>query len=217
MPAAKFITFEGGEGAGKSTQIRLFAEALKNAGIPCAVTREPGGTPEAEAIRGLLVSGEPGKMDAMTELLLHYAARRDHVVQSIQPKLAEGTWVVSDRFSDSTLAYQGYGHKLGEKIVKELHRIVLDKFLPQLTFILDIEVAEGIRRAESRGTTENRYEKMGQDFHERLRDGFLSIAAAEPKRCVVVNAARSVAEVHTDIICHANERLKLKLLPIGLS
>ncbi len=216
MPAAKFITFEGGEGAGKSTQIRLLAEALKNAGIPCAMTREPGGTPEAEAIRGLLVSGEPSKMDAMTELLLHYAARRDHVTKSIQPKLAEGTWVVSDRFSDSTLAYQGHGHKLGEEVVKKLHKMVLGKFLPHLTFVLDIEVADGIRRAEGRGAAENRYEKMGHDFHERLRDGFLAIAAAEPKRCVVVNAARSVAEVHTDIIRHANERLKLKLIPAAL-
>jgi dTMP kinase len=215
MPAAKFITFEGGEGAGKSTQIRMFAEALRKAGVECAVTREPGGTPEAEAIRGLLVSGEPGKMDAMTELLLHYAARRDHVTKSIQPKLAEGTWVVSDRFSDSTLAYQGHGHKLGEEVVKKLHKIVLGKFLPHLTFILDIEVADGIRRAESRGAAENRYEKMGHDFHERLRDGFLAIAAAEPKRCVVVNAARSMAEVHTDIIRHTNERLKLKLAPVG--
>jgi dTMP kinase len=215
MSTGKFITFEGGEGAGKSTQIKLFCDSLVAAGIACLSTREPGGTPEAEAIRTLLVTGEPGKFDATTELLLHYAARRNHVEKFIRPKLAENIWVVCDRFTDSSLAYQGFGHKLGAAPILKLQKFVLGKFQPDLTFILDIEVKDGMARAEKRKGQENRYEKMDQAFHERIRDGYLAIASKEPKRCAVVNATGPVAEVHADIIRIAGERLKLKLTPAG--
>jgi len=178
----RFITFEGGEGAGKSTQVRRLVERLDTAGIPALATREPGGAPGAEDIRRLLVSGDVARWDALTEALLHYAARRAHVKATIAPALAAGTWVVSDRFADSTMAYQGYGHGLGREAIDALHRLVVGDFAPDLTFILDLPVERGLARATAAARGEDRYERMDHAFHERLREGFLDIAGREPMR-----------------------------------
>ncbi len=150
MAGAKFITFEGGEGAGKSTQIELLAAALARAGISVRTTREPGGSPGAEEIRRLLVTGPPNRWDAMTEALLHFAARRDHLRGVVLPDLEAGHWVLSDRFADSTMAYQGYGHGLGRGAIEALHALVVGDFAPDLTLILDLPVDLGLERALAR-------------------------------------------------------------------
>jgi dTMP kinase len=196
MPSrGKFITLEGGEGAGKSTQTGRLVEMLQQAGIPCIRTREPGGTPEAEAIRALLVTGAVARWDAITEVLLHFAARREHLVRKLEPALAEGTWVVSDRFTDSTIAYQGYGHRLGREMVERIGREVVGDFSPDLTFVLDIPVELGLERTGDRSHAENRYERMGPDFHERLRQGFRDIASGDPRRCRLVDASQGADAV----------------------
>ena len=186
--SGKFITFEGGEGAGKSTQTVFLAEILRSAGLAVVTTREPGGAPGAEEIRKILVEGEPGRWDALTETLLHFAARREHLVKTIQPALARDDWVISDRFADSTMAYQGYGLKLGRDTVAALYSQAIGDFRPDLTLILDLPVEIGLDRARRRSGGEDRYENMGVDFHRRLRDGFLEIANREPERCIVIDA-----------------------------
>jgi dTMP kinase len=198
-PGGRFITLEGGEGAGKSTQVKRLAARLAACGIDVVQTREPGGTPGAEAIRQLLVTGDPARWDAMTETLLHYAARRAHVEKTVRPALARGAWVLSDRFADSTMAYQGYAGSVGRDTVAALHRLVLGDFAPDLTLILDLPVEQGLRRAQARhagqaaahssGAVEDRYERMGIAFHETLRRAFHDIAAREPRRCRIVDAA----------------------------
>ncbi len=195
----KFITLEGGEGGGKSTQARRLAAFLEGKGCKVLLTREPGGSPGAEDIRKLLVSGEPGRWDAMTEALLHTAARRDHLQRTVYPAIESGLWVISDRFVDSTVAYQGYGHELGAERIFELHRIANGGFMPDLTLILDLPVEEGLLRANSRGGGEDRYERMKLDFHHRLRQGFQDIAARQPDRCKIVNAALNVDAVAAQI------------------
>ncbi|OIR00318.1 thymidylate kinase [mine drainage metagenome] len=204
--SGRFITFEGGEGAGKSTQLRLLAEALRGAGFDVLATREPGGSPGAEDIRRLLVEGETGRWDAMTETLLHYAARRDHLVRTVWPALSAGRWVLSDRFADSTNAYQGRGHGLPAHAIEQLYQLVVGAFAPDLTLILDLPVEEGLGRAAGRGGAEDRYERMGLEFHRRLRQGFLEIAKAQPERCVVISAAAPVAEVHAAVLHVVRER-----------
>ena len=196
---ARFVTLEGGEGAGKSTQIARLAQALAEAGIETATTREPGGSPGADAIRRLLVEGEPGRWDGETEALLHFAARRDHLVRTVWPALAAGSWVLCDRFADSTMAYQGYGHGLDRAFIDTLYRLTVGEFRPDLTLILDLPVANGLARAAARGGAEDRYERMGRDFHERLRQGFIDIASRNPDRCAVVDAARDVDTVAAEI------------------
>ncbi len=203
----RFITFEGGEGAGKSTQLQKLAEALRQRGREVITTREPGGAPGAEQIRQLLVSGDPGRWDGMTEALLHFAARRDHLRSTVWPALEAGKWVISDRFADSTLAYQGYGHGLPHEEIKDLYRLAVGNFAPDLTLILDLPVETGLRRALSRGGAEDRYEKMDVSFHQRLRDGFLAIAAQEPGRCAVIPADQEEAKVAADILGVVDERL----------
>jgi dTMP kinase len=205
---AAFITFEGGEGAGKSTQVGRLREAIERSGVPVIATREPGGSPGAEEIRRLLVDGEPDRWDAATEALLHFAARRDHLVRTILPALEAGTWVVSDRFADSTMAYQGYGHGLDREALGRLYRTAVGDFAPDLTVILDIPVADGLARARARGGP-NRYERMNRDFHERLRAGFLEIAGGEPERCVVIDGARDADSVHADVMAALRERVGL--------
>ncbi|MBK1838030.1 dTMP kinase [Azospirillum sp. YIM B02556] len=188
----RFITLEGGEGAGKSTQLRRLAEtlgaSLRARGVGLVTTREPGGSPGAEEIRGLLVTGETGRWSAVTEALLHTAARRDHLERTVWPALEAGTWVLCDRFFDSTMAYQGYGLGLGRELVETLQTAALGGFRPDLTLILDIDVETGLRRAVARHGGEDRYERMDIGFHQRLRDGFLDIARREPERCAVVDA-----------------------------
>jgi len=192
----RLITFEGGEGAGKSTQVALLAEALRARGVTVVTTREPGGSDGAEAIRALLVSGETGRWDGITEALLHFAARRDHLLRTVWPALQRGDWVISDRFADSTLAYQGYGHGLSAETIAILYRVAVGHFAPDLTLILDLPVEDGLSRAGTRGGSEDRYERMGLGFHQRLRQGFLEIAAADPTRCAVIDATPSPDIVH---------------------
>lgn len=195
----RFITFEGGEGSGKSTQCRLLAEALTKHGIPCRLSREPGGSPGAEEIRQLLVQGEPGRWDAVSETLLLFAARHDHWLRTIAPALERGEWVICDRFADSTMAYQGYAGKMERAKIDVLYELAIGTLQPDLTLILDIPVEEGLRRALSRGGEENRFEKMEMAFHQALREGFLDIARRFPGRCSVVSARGSIAMIHDRI------------------
>jgi dTMP kinase len=213
MTAPRFITLEGGEGAGKSTHLRRLGEAMRAAGKTVVLTREPGGSQGAEQIRTLLVGGAVNRWEPMTEALLHYAARRDHVERTIRPALDAGSWVLCDRFSDSTMAYQGYGQGLARDWIESLHRVVLGEFNPALTLILDLPVEQGLVRARDRSGAagEDRYERMGLGFHERLRAGFLDIAVREPARCVIVDATRSVEEVSAAIRAAVRERLGLSL------
>lgn len=195
MARTRFISLEGGEGSGKSTQCKLLAEWLRGLGHDVVLTREPGGTPGAEEIRALLVQGEAGRWEPMTEALLHFAARRDHVGKVIRPALGRGAWVVSDRFFDSTLAYQGYGHGLGAAPIALLRKLVLDDFAPGLTLLLDLPIEVGLERAGRRRSADARYESMGEAFHRRVRDGFHAIAAAEPERVAVIDATRPLEAV----------------------
>jgi len=190
-----FITFEGGEGAGKSTQIRLLAEALRAAGQDVEVTREPGGTEGAEQIRTLLVEGGAGRWQAETEALLHFAARAEHLARVIRPALAAGKWVLCDRFADSTLAYQGYGQGLDLDWLWTLRRHIVGATEPGLTIMMDLPVEKGLARAE----TEQRYERMGLDFHRRLAEGFRQLAAADAKRCRLIDAARERGVIAAEI------------------
>lgn len=203
----RFITFEGGEGAGKSTQVKRLAERLRAATIDPVLTREPGGCPGAEDIRALLVQGEPGRWSPLTEALLNYAARREHLDRTILPALKAGRWVISDRFADSTVAYQGYGHGLGAETIARIHALVVGDFAPDLTLILDIPVKAGLERAIARTGNETRYERMDGGFHERMRQGFLDIARHEPKRCAVIDAGRDVDAVAADIWAAVQSRL----------
>jgi len=203
----KFISFEGGEGGGKSTQLNLLAAALSETGIEVLQTREPGGSPGAELIRTLLVEGETDRWDAQTETLLHFAARRDHLNKVIYPALENGQWVLTDRYADSTMAYQGYGHGVSKKAIHGFYQFIAGNRQPDLTIILDLPAEEGLARAEARGgertsevhQKEDRYERMGLDFHSRLRDGFLDIARKNKKRCVVIDATKSIEEIQTNI------------------
>lgn len=196
---AQFITFEGGEGSGKSTQIKLLADWLKHQNIDVILTREPGGTQSAEALRSILLTGDPDRWDGMSELLLLYAGRHDHVEKLIKPALAKGTWVLCDRFADSTMAYQGYGHGLGVETVSAIHKIALGDFKPDLTLLFDIPVDLGLQRAVERRGDEMRYEEMDISFHDKLRAGYMEIAKSNPKRCEIINADQTIELVREDI------------------
>ncbi len=209
----RLITFEGGEGAGKSTQVDLLLAALGHAGITAARTREPGGSEGAEAIRRLLLDGATERWDAVGEALLLYAARRDHVVRLIQPALDRGVWVICDRFADSTLAYQGYGRGLPLADLRALHTLALGDFAPDLTLILDLPVAEGLARAARRSGNADRFERLDAAFHEQLRQGFLQIAADNPERCLVIDAAGDPGSVHRDVLAAVTARLGVTVQP----
>ncbi len=206
VTAGRFITFEGGEGAGKSTQLARLCEVLHERGLEVVGTREPGGSPGAEAIRELLVRGDTGRWDAVTETLLHFAARRDHFVHTIEPALGRGAWVVCDRFADSTMAYQAYGLGVEKSFVTGLYEQLLGGFAPDLTIILDLPVEQGLARAAGRGGT-SRYERMDKEFHQRLRDGFLAIAAAEPERCAIIDAVQDEDQVHGAVVALVDSRV----------
>lgn len=206
---ARFITFEGGEGAGKSTQSKKLAAALKKHGISSITTREPGGSPGAEEIRGLIVHGEPRRWDTLTETLLIFAARADHVARTIKPALASGKWVICDRFTDSTFAYQGAGRGLARETIRRLETIVLDDFRPDLTLILDLPVETGLARTKSRGQGPTRFENFDIEFHERLRQAFLVIARRSRERCVVIDASANAAAVADAIWSAVSKRFKL--------
>ena len=209
----RFITFEGPDGAGKTTQIRKIALYLQEKGIPLRLTREPGGSVGAEEIRSLLVLGDKGRWDAVTETLLFMAARRDHLTKTVWPSLRQGEWVLSDRFFDSTLAYQGFGRGENKDLslndLNALYRLVAGDFKPDLTIILDLPAEEGLKRARLRADKAERFESMPLSFHENLRQGFLKIAESEPLRCVVVNSARPEDEIFEDIKKVLKERLNV--------
>jgi dTMP kinase len=213
MTRGKFITIEGGEGGGKSTQIKRLARALEAAGCTVVSTREPGGSPGGEEIRALLVQGAPERWDPMTEVMLFAAARREHVVRTIEPALAAGRWVISDRFADSTLAYQGYGRGIDRAALESLRRLAVGALVPDLTLVLDLPVEIGLARARARAGQELRFEAMDPAFHERLRQGFLAIAAAEPHRCTVIDADRSIDAVHEAIVAAVGRRLSIAVSP----
>lgn len=189
----KFITFEGVEGAGKSTQSKLLVEYLNNNGIEAVWTREPGGCEGAEEIRKLLINGAVNKWDGITELLLMYAARRDHTEKKIKPLLAEGKVVISDRYFDSTVAYQGYGHQLNLEKINAVQKVVLEDFKPNITIILDLDVEKGLERTNIRGE-KNRFEDMKLDFHKRVRVGFQKIAEEEKGRVKLINVENKTIE-----------------------
>lgn len=206
-PRGRFITLEGGEGAGKSTQIRRLGEHLRSAGRDVIETREPGGSPGAEEIRGLLLGGGVDRWDDVAEALLMYAARRDHLARKIWPALARGQWVLCDRFEDSTRAYQGAGSGLDRSVIDALGQVARGDFAPDLTLILDLPVAVGRERAAARRGPNDRFEQRDDAFHERVRQGFLAVATAEPDRCAVIDASQPVDAVAQAIARTVERRL----------
>ncbi len=214
MTKGKFVTFEGGEGGGKSTQASLLADRLRRIGLEVLLTREPGGTPRAENIREVLLSGKAKQFGALGEAVLFNAARESHLELAIRPALAAGTWVVCDRFSDSTRAYQGAAGGLPVAVIQGLEDAVVGDTRPDLTFIFDIAPEVGLRRAAvRRGTAEasapDRFEGMNLAFHRNLREEFLAIAKAEPERCVLIDAAEPRDRIAEQIWTVVRERLNV--------
>jgi len=209
--AAKMIVIDGVDGSGKGVQTRLLHRAVVEAGLPCLLTREPGGSPGAEDIRNLLVNGEPEKWDSMTELLLMYAARRAHLRDTIWPALARGDWIVSDRFADSSRAFQGIAGDLGLETVEALHRLCVENFRPDLVIVLDIDETVALARAEARGTGEDRFEKKGSEYHRRVRAAFRSIAASDDSLYILIDASGPIEEVALRIRNAVQQRLGLEL------
>ncbi len=193
--AGRFISFEGGEGSGKSTQARLLADQLRQAGQAVVLTREPGGTTGAEAIRNLLVNGAPDRWSAWSEACLVTAARVDHVERVIRPALARGDWVICDRYVDSTRAYQGAGKGIADADLCSLHAHATGDLWPDITIILSVAAGVGLARAESRGGGEGRYEAHQGEFHSRVSAFFNALPAREPKRCVGFDATLAIAEL----------------------
>lgn len=209
----RFITFEGGEGCGKSTQVKLLEAYLQKRGVETLLTKEPGSTPEGQILRQLLVTGDKDKFDAVSECLLYYADRRCNLTKVVWPALEQGKWVISDRYADSTEAYQYYGYdkRVSPDVLNELYQIVAGDFKPDLTIILDIDPEVGMRRsfakAETMAVKELRFESRQMQFHRNLRRGFLEIAAREPQRCVVINADTDIETVHQRVIEAVKQRL----------
>mgnify|MGYP001343150122 FL=1 len=202
----RFITLEGGEGAGKSSQIQVVKDYLEARGIDVIVTREPGGTPVGQEIRNLLVSGDKDKWSPLSETLLILADRAAHLERVIRPALADGKYVVCDRFFDSTRAYQGIAGGLGLEIIHNLQQPVLGTTLPDVTLLLDIDPEKGLSRAQERGG-DLRFESKTLAYHQTLRQAFLDFAKQEPERMVVIDADRDIEAVSTDIITVLGERL----------
>lgn len=212
MDRGYFITLEGGEGAGKTTQSALLAAGLTARGVPVLRTREPGGSPGAEVLRDLLLGGSVD-WSPKAETLLHFAARAEHVARTIQPALEAATWVICDRFFDSTMAYQGYGQGADRGFIAEQIRLL--GVVPDLTIILDVPEALALERVRRRGKHADRYERLDAAFHARVREGFRSIAAADPRRCVSLDASGDVQTVHAAIMTAVGERLRHGLAPAG--
>ena len=209
MATGRFITFEGGEGAGKSTQLKRLVARLAESGREVVATREPGGSPGAESIRELVLKGAADRWSPVTETLLMYAARRDHVERVIRPALARGAWVACDRFADSTRAYQGAAGGVDPALIAAMETFVLEQTRPDLTLVFDMPVDVGLQRAHERAGSEMRFESKGLAFHERLREGFLAIARAEPDRCAVIDAKGTLDEVETAVWAAVESRLAL--------
>ena len=209
------IVIDGVDGSGKGVQTQRLLQAFIDAGESAILTREPGGSPAAEEIRQLLVKGEPEKWDSMTELLLMYAARRAHLRDTIWPALEAGKWVICDRFADSSRAFQGIAGNLGLDMVEKIHRTVVGNFAPELVVILDIPESLALARARDRGDREDRFEKKGADYHARVRNAFLEIAAGDAQQYAVVNADQSRDQVNRDIVKIINGRFALNLKPVS--
>ena len=206
-----FITFEGGEGAGKSTQIKRLAETLKSRGLDVLMTREPGGSPGAEAVRHVLLSGAAESLGPAMEAMLFAAARSDHVEQVIRPAISTGKIVLCDRFMDSTRVYQGTAAGLGPDFLKPLEDIAINGVVPDLTLILDIDPVEGLRRAATRSSVgPDRYEKETLELHKARREAFLEISQNEPQRCKVINAAKDTDEIARDVLAAVTELVRAR-------
>lgn len=213
----KFITIEGLDGCGKSTQLKKLARALQSAGIDVVTTREPGGTPVAEKIRAVLLDSRTSGLSPWAELALMFASRAQHIDELILPSLEQGKFVLCDRFTDSSEAYQGGGRQLGSQPVLQLHQVLCRGLQPDLTILMDSDVASSVDRArrrndaarakKSRPADENRFEQESRKFFERVRHAFLEIARREPERVIVVNARRSIGAVHADILKIVRRRL----------
>ncbi|PZQ53862.1 MAG: dTMP kinase [Phenylobacterium zucineum] len=207
MTRGRFITFEGGEGAGKSTQVQRLAARLKADGREVVTTREPGGSPGAESIRDLVLRGAADRWSPVTETLLMYASRRDHIERVIEPALTRGGWVVCDRFADSTRAYQGAAGGTDPDLISALERHIVGDVKPDLTLVFDLPAEVGLARAHARAGAEMRFESKGMAFHERLREGFQAIAAAEPGRCALIDATATMDEVEAAVWAAVDGRL----------
>lgn len=205
----RFIAIEGVDGAGKGVQSRLLRDELEGSGVNVLLTREPGGSPGAEEIRNLLVHGAADRWDAMTELLLIYAARRDHLAKTIMPALQQGRWVISDRFADSSRAFQGIAGGLGLDTVEAVHAQVVGDFAPDLTIVLDLDPEQSLARTVARGGREDRFEQKGLEYQQQVRRAFLQLAQRSPRTHVLVDAGRTVAEVAHDVLRAVTERLGL--------
>jgi len=216
-PRGKFITFEGGEGTGKSTQAAMLALRLESLGIAVLLTREPGGSPGAEVIRHVLLSGAAKPLGPAAEAMLFAAAREDHVKCAIEPALAAGKWVVCDRFADSTRVYQGALGQVDQRLINGLERVSIGDLLPDLTFILDLPVDEGLqRRAQRRGgAVPDRFEAENVEFHDKLRQAYLALAASEKRRCVVIDAGASKEEIARQIWAVVNSRFEPATSPLN--
>ena len=214
-PRGMFVTFEGGEGTGKSTQIKLLSDYLHSIQINNIQTKEPGGTEIGQELRSLLVTGDKDKFDAVAEALLYYADRRIHLTNKIWPALNEGTWVLSDRFADSTVAYQYYGYdkKVSKELLDDLYQIAVGNFKPDLTILLDLEPKIGLERSFKKAINmdvkETRHESRGLEFHNNLRNGYLEMAQLEPERFVVLDANKNIEQLHIEIVQTIKERFKL--------
>jgi dTMP kinase len=207
----RMIVIDGIDGSGKGVQSRHLLQAFVDAGESAILTREPGGSPAAEDIRQLLVKGDPAKWDAMTELLLMYASRRTHLRDTIWPALAAGKWVISDRYADSSRAFQGIAGKLGLEMVEQIHRLVVGEFEPALVIILDLPETIALERTRARGDDEDRFENKGGDYHARVRAAFRQIAATDPALYRVIDANRDIPEVSADITQIINTHFELQL------
>lgn len=206
---AKFIAIEGVDGAGKGVQSRLLRDELQGSGVDVLLTREPGGSVGAEEIRNLLVHGAADRWDAMTELLLIYAARRDHLTKTIWPALKAGRWVISDRFADSSRAFQGIAGGLGLDVIDAVHAQVVGIFAPDLTIVLDLDPEQSLARTVARGGREDRFEKKGLAYQQQVREAFKLLAERSPRTHVLVDAGRSVGEVAHDVLRVVSERFGL--------
>jgi dTMP kinase len=203
-----FITFEGGEGAGKSTQVQLLADRLKSLGRDVVVTREPGGTPQGEAVRSLLVNGATDAWSANAEALLNYAARDAHLNVVIRPALSQGKTVLCDRFFDSTLIYQGHAGGADPELVATLAQSIVGNDIPDLTLVFDLDPELGLKRAGARGAGfEDRYERKGLAFHKALREGFKFLPVVDPQRCKLIDASQPIEAVSAAIQAHVEDLL----------
>ena len=207
----KMIVIDGVDGAGKGVQSRRLLKSLKNAELDAILTREPGGSPAAEEIRKLLVEGDPEKWDSMTELLLMYAARRTHLRDTIWPAIEAGRWVISDRFADSSRAFQGIAGELGLDLVEEIHQLVVGSFQPGLVLILDIPESIALQRAASRGDNEDRFEKKGSDYHSKVRQAFRQISLSNPEHYCLIDANQTIDHVSQKILEAINRHFDLSL------